>query len=47
MLEGININLHPMEREDIPLYHEWINNSTIFRIYNPVIQNSREKNYKL
>jgi len=31
-----------MEREDIPLYHEWINSSAIFGIYNPFIQNSRE-----
>ena len=42
MLEGININLRLIEREDIPLYHEWINDPIIFGRYNPLIQNSRE-----
>ena len=42
MLEGININLRLMEREDIPLYHEWLNNPTIFGRYNPFVQMARE-----
>ena len=42
MLEGININLRPIEKEDIPLYHEWINSPNIFGRYNPLIQISRE-----
>lgn len=31
-----------MEREDIPLYHEWINNPTIFGRYNPFVQMAME-----
>ena len=42
MLEGISVNLRTMEREDIPLYHEWLNNPLIFGKYNPFIQMARE-----
>ncbi len=42
MLEGNNINIRPFEKEDIPLYHEWINNPTIYGRYNPFVQFSIE-----
>ncbi len=42
MLEGININLRALEKEDINLYHEWINRPEIFGMYNPLVPTIKE-----
>ena len=41
MLEGKNVNLRIMEKEDLPLFVEWINNPEVFGEYNPLHQTSR------
>ena len=48
MLEGKNVNLRVMEKEDLPLFAEWLNNPEVFGQYNPLLQLSKkevEKNY--
>ncbi len=48
MLEGKNVNLRIMEREDLPLYVKWVNDPSFFGEYNPLEQTTRtemEKNY--
>jgi RimJ/RimL family protein N-acetyltransferase len=43
MLIGNNINLRPMEPEDVPLITEWLNNIEFQGRYTPLIQNSKEE----
>ena len=48
LLEGKLVNLRVMEKEDLPLFAEWVNKPEVFGEYNPLIQMSRteiEKNY--
>ena len=48
MLEGKNVNLRIVEREDLPLIAEWKNNLDYIGEYNPLRQLSKgeiEKNY--
>lgn len=48
MLEGKNVNLRIMEREDLPLYVEWINDPGFFGEYNPLEHTTKaemEKNF--
>ena len=48
MLEGKNVNLRVMEKEDLPLYAEWLNNPEFMGECNPLQQKSRteiEKEY--
>ncbi|OGD45383.1 hypothetical protein A3K79_07430 [Candidatus Bathyarchaeota archaeon RBG_13_46_16b] len=48
MLEGKNVNLRIMEKEDLPLYVEWVNDPSFFGEYNPLEQTTKaemEKNY--
>lgn len=42
MLEGININLRVIDKEDINLYQQWINTSEILGRYNRLRQVSTE-----
>jgi RimJ/RimL family protein N-acetyltransferase len=49
LLEGKNVNLRVVEKEDLPMISEWLNNPEIFGEYNPLIQTSRaeiEKDYE-
>ena len=41
MLEGKNVNLRVMEKEDLPLFAEWFNKPEVFGEYNPLHQMSR------
>ena len=41
LLEGKNVNLKIVEKEDLPLLTEWFNNLGVFGEYNPVHQMSR------
>ena len=41
MLEGKNINLRIMEKEDLPLYAEWVNDPNFFGEYNPIEQTTK------
>jgi RimJ/RimL family protein N-acetyltransferase len=48
LLEGKNVNLRIMEREDLPLYVEWINDPGFFGEYNPLEHTTKaemEKNF--
>jgi RimJ/RimL family protein N-acetyltransferase len=48
LLEGKNVNLSVMEKEDLPLFAEWINKPELSGEYNPLRQLSRteiEKKY--
>ena len=48
MLEGKNVNLKVIEKEDLPLVAEWVNNPQFLGEYNPLRQTSRteiEKEY--
>jgi RimJ/RimL family protein N-acetyltransferase len=48
LLEGRNVNLRVMEREDLSLYVEWVNDPSFFGEYNPLEQTTKaemEKNY--
>ena len=49
MLEGKNVNLRVMEKEDLPVFAEWANKPEFFGEYNPLRQTSRtevEKNFE-
>jgi len=49
LLEGKNVNLRIMEKEDLPLFAEWLNNSEIVGEFNPLRQISKaeiEKDYE-
>lgn len=41
MLEGKNVNLRVMEKEDLPLFAEWANKPEVWGEYNPLLQMSR------
>ena len=41
MLEGKNVNLRVMEKEDLPLIAEWFSSPEVFGEYNPLRQMSR------
>jgi len=41
LLEGKNVNLRVMEKEDLPLFAEWANKPEVFGEYNPLHQMSR------
>jgi RimJ/RimL family protein N-acetyltransferase len=48
LLEGKNVNLRVVEKEDLPLYVKWINAPSFFGEYNPLEQTTKtemEKNY--
>ncbi|MCJ7422740.1 GNAT family N-acetyltransferase, partial [Candidatus Bathyarchaeota archaeon] len=48
MLEGKNVNLRVMKKEELPLFAEWINQPEFFGECNPLRQTSKaeiEKNY--
>jgi len=48
LLEGKNVNLRVVEKEDLAFLAEWYNNPEVFGKYNPLMQMSRtemEKNY--
>jgi ribosomal-protein-alanine N-acetyltransferase len=49
LLEGKNVNLRIVEREDLPLMSEWLNSPSILGEYEPIEQESRtdiEKRYE-
>ena len=41
MLESKNVNLRIMEKEDLPLYSEWINNPDFYGEHDELVQGSR------
>jgi RimJ/RimL family protein N-acetyltransferase len=48
VLEGKNVNLKIVEKEDLPFYVKWINDPNFFGEYNPLEQTTKaemEKNY--
>ena len=48
MLEGKNVNLRIMEKEDLPLYLAWVNDPSFWGEHNPLVQTTKtemEKNY--
>jgi ribosomal-protein-alanine N-acetyltransferase len=47
LLEGKNVNLRIMEKEDLPLFAEWFNKPEVFGEYNPLRQMSRTDAEKL
>ena len=47
MLEGKNVNLRIMEKEDLPLFAEWFNKPEVFGEYNPLHQISRTEAEKM
>ena len=47
MLEGKNVNLRIMEKEDLPLVAEWFNKPEVFGEYNPLYQVSRTEAEKM
>jgi len=47
LLEGKNVNLRIMEREDLPLFVEWINNPEVSGVYNPLHQMSKTEAEKV
>ena len=47
MLEGKNVNLRIMEKDDLPLFAEWVNKPEVFGEYNPLHQMSRTEVEKM
>lgn len=47
MLEGRNVNLKIMEKEDLPLFGEWVNEPEVFGEYNPIHQMSKAELEKM
>jgi len=47
LLEGRNVNLRIMEKEDVPQFAEWINKPEVFGEYNPLHQMSRTEAEKM
>jgi len=41
LLEGKNVNLRVVEKEDVPLFAEWLNKPEVFGEYNPLRQVSK------
>ena len=49
MLEGKNVNLRVVEKEDLPMVAEWLNDLDFFGEYNPLMQMSKadlQKDYE-
>jgi ribosomal-protein-alanine N-acetyltransferase len=49
LLEGKNVNLRIVEKEDLPMISEWFNKPEVFGEYNPLVQVSKteaEKGYE-
>lgn len=46
MLEGKNVNLRVMEKEDLSLYMEWANNPKFWGEYLHLLQRSRTETEK-
>ena len=47
MLEGRNVNLRVMEKEDLPQFAEWANKPEVWGEYNPLRQMSRAEAEKI
>jgi RimJ/RimL family protein N-acetyltransferase len=47
LLEGKNINLRIMEKDDLPLFVEWVNKPEVFGEYNPLHQMSKTEAEKM
>jgi RimJ/RimL family protein N-acetyltransferase len=47
LLEGKNVNLRVMEKEDLPLFAEWLNNPDFFGQYFAPLQRSRTELEKM
>jgi RimJ/RimL family protein N-acetyltransferase len=47
LLEGKNLNLRVMEKEDVPLFLEWANKPEVFGEYNPLHQMSKTEAEKM
>ncbi len=47
MLEGKNVNLRVMEKEDLPLFVDWANKLEVFGEYNPVHQMTKTEAEKI
>ena len=47
MLEGKNVNLRIMEKEDLPLFAEWLNNPEFFGQYFAPLQRSKAEMEKM
>jgi RimJ/RimL family protein N-acetyltransferase len=47
LLEGKNVNLRVMEKDDLPLFAEWVNKPEVFGEYNPLHQMSKTEAEKM
>jgi len=47
LLEGKTVNLRIMEKEDLPLFVEWVNKPEVFGEYNPLHQMSKTEAEKM
>ncbi|MGA3193134.1 MAG: GNAT family protein [Candidatus Bathyarchaeia archaeon] len=47
MFEGKNVNLRIMEKDDLPLFVEWVNKPDVFGEYNPLHQMSKTEAEKM
>jgi RimJ/RimL family protein N-acetyltransferase len=47
LLEGKNVNLRIMEKDDLPLFVEWVNKPEVFGEYNPLHQMSKTEAEKM
>jgi len=47
LLEGKTVNLRVMEKEDVPLFTEWVNKPEVFGEYNPLHQMSKTEVEKM
>jgi RimJ/RimL family protein N-acetyltransferase len=47
LLEGKNVNLRVMEKDDLPLFAEWFNKPEVFGEYNPLLQMSKTEVEKI
>jgi RimJ/RimL family protein N-acetyltransferase len=47
LLEGKNVNLRIMEKEDLPLFAEWANKPEVWGEYNPLLQMSKTEAEKM
>jgi len=41
LLEGKNVNLRVVEKEDLALVAEWLNDPKVFGVFNPLMQHSK------
>jgi RimJ/RimL family protein N-acetyltransferase len=47
LLEGKNVNLRVMEKDDLPIFAEWVNKPEVFGEYNPLHQMSKTETEKM